>query len=379
VLSAICHLGTMQRNGSSSPLLVVADYDAELRSSVTGFLAGRGYEVCPAEDVDAARTLLRTVKVDVLISDLALRGGGLELLSFARESGPTRAIAIAAAATVHDREAALRLGAVRVLAKPLSLIELAEAVGVAHDWGEGFHGWMHRLSLVDVLQMYHQTAQSLLLHVAGGVAGTIAMRHGELVHAECPGAVGTAALVQLLSARSGRLDTSPLIDTERTIEATFDHVILDGLRALDESRRGPYESTMPTMLDDWFDESTAQDAERELLVQWLAEHAPGAALWRVDPAAPSLDRIDTPGSHPEQEIGGTLGSIGWAYDLAEAGDPTWTRVELVNGPIAVALVRAGPLTLAFARIVTGDAMLRQFHLEAARLASWVARYREGGR
>ena len=338
--------------------------------------------MCPAEDLDAARALLRSAPVDVLISDLALRGGGLKLLSLARESGPTRAIAIAADATVHDREAALRLGAVRVLAKPLSLIELAEAVGTAHDRGESFHGWMHRLSLVDVLQMYHQTAQSLVLHVAGDVTGTISMRHGEFVHAECRGAVGTAALVQLLSARSGRLDTSALTGTERTIEAAFDHVLLDGLRALDESRRGPREATtptMPTMLDDWFDESTAQDAERELLIQWLADHAPGAALWRIDAATPSLERIDTPGSHPEQEIGGTLGSIGWAYELAEATDLTWTRVELVNDAIAVALLRAGPLTLAFARIVTGDAMLRQFHLEAARLASWVARYREGGR
>lgn len=357
---------------------MVADYDVETRTTVTGFLAGRGYEVRPAADADTARALLRSSRVDVLISDLGLRGGGLELLSLARESGGTRSIAMASGATVTDREAALRLGAVRVLAKPLSLLELEEAVGAAHDGGEGFHGWMHRMSLVEVLQMYHQTAQSLVLRVGGEISGAIALLHGELVHAECGAATGLSALVQLLAARSGRLDTAALGEAPRTIDGPFEYLLLDSLRLLDESRHAPRAAApaAPGASDGDF---AAYDAERELLSRWLGEHAPGAALWRIDPTVPSLERIDAPGAHPESEIGGTLGSIGWAYELAQAADPTWTRVELANGATAVALVRGGPFVLAFARIAAGEAMLRQFHLEAARLGSWVARYAEEAR
>lgn len=140
------------------------------------------------------------------------------------------------------------------------LPDIPNGLGYGAQDPEGFHGWLHALSLVDVLQMYHQGAQSLVVRIGGEVSGTIAMQHGEIVQAECGGAVGMEALIRLISARSGRLDTSPLVGGERTIDAPFDFVLLDGLRAIDESGRGPHAPPMPTMLDDWFDESTSQDA-----------------------------------------------------------------------------------------------------------------------
>lgn len=342
-------------------------------------MAARGYDVKAAPDADAAMEWLRSHRIDVLVSDLEMRGGGLPLLAFARSTLPaTRSIAIAAASTVQERETALRLGAVRVLAKPLSLLELADAVGLARDCGEGFHGWLHRVSLVDVLQMYHHAAQSLVLRVHGDVDGEIAIRHGELVHAECGAKTGVEALVALLAARRGELETAALVHAERTLEGSFEHVLLDGLRAIDEVRRGPGDA--PAVLDAWFDEPVDHEpVDRDALVQWLALHAPGAAMWRLDPVAATLDRVDAPGLHPEHEIAGAMGSIGWAYELAEATDPGWTRVELTCGSTAIALVRAGAVTLAFARLVTGDEVQRLFHIESARLASWLVRQLEGGR
>jgi len=360
-------------------MIVVADRDPEIRDTVTGFMSARGYAVEPAPDVATAAGLLLTHKVDVLISDLALRADdGTDLISLARASAPTtRTIAIAANASARERDAALRLGAVRVLAKPLSLLELADAVGLALDCADGFHGWMHRLSLIDLLQMYHHGGQSLVIHVRGDVEGSIALRHGDLVHAECGNAVGMPALIQLLAAQRGQLETAMLEHTTRTIAGPFDHVLLDGLRSIDEVRNPSQSPALAAVsFESWLDEMTEprDPLDREALVAWLADHAPGAGVWRIDPTAPSISRLDELGAHPETEMAGTPGSLGWAYELAELADPDWTRVELTSGATAIALIRVQGVVLAFARLVTGDAVKRRFHVEAAQLVRWLAEH-----
>lgn len=380
---------------ATSPLVVVADVDSDARTTVAGFMAARGYDVKSAADPSTAMGLLVSGKVDVLISDLAAQSGGLELLSFARESAPsTRSIAIAATASAHDRDLALRLGAVRVLVKPLSLLELADAVGLARDCGEGFHGWMHRMQLVDVLQMYHHSSQTLTLRVRGDLDGEIAFLRGELIHAQCGQVAGMEALIELLGVRRGQLESVAIGAHKRTINRPFEHVLLDGLRALDElNRLAIVAPALPVNDDGWDDWGAVEAAgsvvpfappasgpvvvdpiERTQLLAWLAEFAPGAALWRVHAATAQISRIDEPGSHPEFEFAGTIGGIGWAYELAEAGDPGWTRCELTNGATAVSLIRCRDVILALARPVAGDAMQRRFQTESARLALWLANH-----
>lgn len=364
----------------TSPMLVVADADAEIRDTVAGFMSARGYRVEPAANADIATGLLSERKVDVLISDLALRShGGADLLAVARATAPaTRTIAIATALSPRERDAALRQGAVRVLAKPLSLLELADAINLAHDCANGFHGWMHRMSLVDVLQMYHHAGQSLLLHITGDVDGSIAFQHGEMIHAESHGQTGMPALIELLGAERGRLETAALVHALRTINGAFDHVLLDSLRSLDEQRHS--RSGAPAAYDNWFDDLVEHEPfERKALVQWVSENAPGAGVWKIDPERSTVERLDVLGTHPEHEVGGTPGSIGWAYELAEASDPTWTRVELTSGAIAMALVRVPGVVLAFARLATGDAMMRRFQIESAQLVRWLLAHTSGAR
>lgn len=355
------------------PVIVIADRDAEIRETVRGFMSARGYRVEPASDADTAADLLRSYKIDVLITELALRGpDGIDLLSLARMSAPTtRRIAIAADATVRERDAALRLGVVRVLAKPLSLLELADAIGLAHDCADGLHGWMHRLSLIDVLQMYHHAGQSLVIRVRGDVEGAIALRHGELIHAECHGRVGMPALIELLTVQRGQLETAALDHASRTISGPFGHVLLDGLRSLDEDRH-PVDLAAAVAADDWIDDRAARGAlDREALQRWLGEHAPGAGAWRIDAVAATIERIDPPGPHAERELAGPPGSLGWACELAELADPAWTRAELLAGGCAIAVFRVSGVVIAFARLVAGDAMLRRFQVESARLMRWL--------
>jgi CheY-like chemotaxis protein len=365
----------MTNRRTPPPVLVVADPDSELRDTVSGYMSARGYRVEPAAGVDEATDLLQSQHVDVLISDLAMRGhGGTDLLTVARISAPaTRMIAMATDPTPRERDAALRLGALRVLAKPLSLLELADAINVASEVADGFYGWLHRMSLIDVLQMYHHAGESLVLNVTGEVEGAIALHRGQLVHAETAAAAGIAALVELLHATRGRLETTALTHTTQTIGGPFDHVLLDALRTMDEARGDFRAITAPAALDGWLDELTERDPlDRGALVAWLGEHAPGAGVWRLDLAAAELRRLDVLGEHPEIEMAGTPGSIGWAYELAELADPTWSRVELTCGSTAIALVRVPGIVLAFARLITGDAVHRRFQMESTQLVRWLA-------
>jgi CheY-like chemotaxis protein len=366
---------------SGAPLIVIADPDAEIRDTVHGFMSARGYRVEAAPDADTATSLLATGQVEVLICELAMTGrDGGELLAAARRVAPdTRRIAIASEATPRIREAGARLGAMRVLGKPLSLLELADAIRLAHDCAEGFHGWMHRMSLIDVLQMYHHAGQSLVVHIRAEpvLEGMIALRHGELIHAECGDRVGMPALVELLTARRGQLETAALdhgqrAPIQRTLVGPFDHVLLDGLRSLDEGRGAAAMSGAVVVTDDWLEEHVEADPLDEAALRaWLAEHAPGAGVWRVDPARADIARIDVTGANPEIELASPPGSLGWAYELAELADPTWQRVELTTGATAIALIRISGVVIAFARLIAGEAMQRRFHVESARLQRWL--------
>jgi len=350
---------------------VVADGDVAIRDAVTGFVSARGYRVEPAADAEAAARLLLTNTVDVLVSDLAMRGAdGVDLLAFARVSAPTtRSIALATNMTPFDRDAALRLGAIRALAKPVSGTELADAVDIARDCADGFHGWMHRMSLIDVLQMYHHAGQSLTLRISGEREGAVWFHLGELIHAECDGRSGAAALATLLTAQRGQLETSALVPTTRTIAGPFDHVLLDGLRSLDEGRVAARPSVALAVVDTWLEDTSEYDSlDREVIGRWLADHAPGAELWRIDPTAPTLERLDGGDHHPDTELAGALG---WAFDLAELADPTWTRVELTCGTTAIALVRVPGTMLALIRSMTDEVVQRRFHLESAQLGRWL--------
>ena len=353
------------------PLVVVADGDVAIRDAVADFVSARGYRVEPAADAEAAARLLLTKTVDVLVSDLAMRGAdGVGLLAFARVSAPTtRSIALAANMTPFDRDAALRLGAIRALTKPVSGLELVDAVDLAHDCADGFRGWLYRMSLLDVLQMYHHAGQSLVLRVSGDVEGAVWFHLGELIHAECAGRTGTAALATLLTAQRGRLEAAALVHTTRTITAPFDHVLLDGLRSIDEERAPARPSVALADVDTWLDEPTARDSlDHEVLGRWLADHAPGAGLWRIDPGAPSIERIHGAGDHPDTEL---TGGVAWAHELAELTCPAWTRVELISGTSAIALVRVPGVVLALVRPATDEAVQRRFHLESAKLGRWL--------
>lgn len=111
-------------------LLVVED-EIELAGLVRQKLAGEGFAVDVAEDVEDARAAMGTTIYDAIILDLRLPDGdGLDILRETRASRDTTpVIVVTARDSVSDRVQGLNSGADDYLVKPYALEELLARVG----------------------------------------------------------------------------------------------------------------------------------------------------------------------------------------------------------------------------------------------------------
>jgi ActR/RegA family two-component response regulator len=219
-------------------VLIVED-DVILGRALLRDLTTQGFAVGLARSVDEAVDALRTGPVDVLLTDLRLgQADGIDLLAVVGQLSPrTRSILMSAFATARDYQRAIELGAVRVLCKPFSSDELVQSIRQAVECESGFHGSVHGLSLIDMLQMFNMGHRSIAIQVGGERPGRILLREGQLVHADQDGLSGVPALTALLAIPAGSLATAVLPDEViPTISGEFGSVLLDALRAVDENQ-----------------------------------------------------------------------------------------------------------------------------------------------
>ncbi|MDP1829527.1 MAG: DUF4388 domain-containing protein [Archangium sp.] len=111
----------------------------------------------------------------------------------------------------------------------------------------GFSGTVGSLPLVDLLQVEALNRYSGLLGVtAGEHSGRVYFAEGEIVHAEAAGHTGEAAMCAMVGWPKGRFELAPQTSTpHRTIHKSFNHLMLDCHRLLDESRRVPVARATP--------------------------------------------------------------------------------------------------------------------------------------
>lgn len=220
----------------TTSVLIVED-DHQLRHALARDLGTEGYRVQLAETVDEAIRVLESDQIDVLLTDLRMSGrDGIDLLQMSQQVSPnTRSLLMSAFATARDFQTAVDYGAVTVLCKPFSRTELLSAIQQAVDCGTGFRGSIHGLSLIDMLQMFHFARRSISVGIGGPKPASIHLQDGEVIHAEFGGDTGEQALRVLLETPSGLVNTAPLEPVPRTIHRSFDSLLLDLLREIDEN------------------------------------------------------------------------------------------------------------------------------------------------
>jgi DNA-binding NtrC family response regulator len=106
--------------------VLVADDDAQLREICIEVAAGMGCAVMQAESVPAAQAILKYRKIDLLLLDLRMPGGGgLALLEQVKTVYPeTGVVVMTAFATVSSEVEAMRIGAGDYLTKPFAVEDL---------------------------------------------------------------------------------------------------------------------------------------------------------------------------------------------------------------------------------------------------------------
>jgi len=113
--------------GSMPPLhLLIVEDDPAVRDACSEIATTMGFAVHSAGDLAAARAILKSQAVDILLLDLRLPGSsGLDLLEEVKAIHPeTAVIVMTAFATVSSAVEAMRIGASDYLTKPFALEEL---------------------------------------------------------------------------------------------------------------------------------------------------------------------------------------------------------------------------------------------------------------
>lgn len=110
--------------------VLVVDDDPALLELVAGLLAAMGHHVLGARDGAEALDVLGCGSVEVLVTDLQMPVlDGLALLAQIRQRAiGLPAIVVSGSWTAAQREEALRLGAARVMSKPVDPQELAAQI-----------------------------------------------------------------------------------------------------------------------------------------------------------------------------------------------------------------------------------------------------------
>jgi two-component system response regulator AtoC len=106
--------------------ILVVDDDEPMRHTLGMLIKTLGHEVIALEDIAAARAMLTTREIDLVISDLRMPGGsGLDLFAFMRETTPeVPLIMLTAYGTIENAVEAMQQGAFDYLLKPFDANEM---------------------------------------------------------------------------------------------------------------------------------------------------------------------------------------------------------------------------------------------------------------
>jgi DNA-binding NtrC family response regulator len=117
--------------------LLLVDDDAELRSDIASYFAGRGYRVQACGDGEEALAQADRRAFDVAILDVAMPGlSGIEVLQRLKARGAEcEVVMLTGEGTIEAAVEAMKLGAREFLSKPIGLRDLDRLVRKAHDTG----------------------------------------------------------------------------------------------------------------------------------------------------------------------------------------------------------------------------------------------------
>ena len=227
--------------------VLFVDDDAKLLDLVRqlmSFLSEDSWEIFTAPDVSRALRLLQDQRIDLLVIDIHMPVvDGLQFLNLLQRKYPNiLKVVLTGDATEEYRARCLNNGAELFLEKPREEGGWRTIHATLHELArfqpeEGFRGVLRRVGLADVLQMECLARHSVVLKVStGSTHGTVFVKDGQIIHAQCGGRVGEEAFNYLLSLGGGEFDVQTYAEPpQRTIEGSWEFLLMEAARRRDEA------------------------------------------------------------------------------------------------------------------------------------------------
>ena len=234
---------------------LVVDPETEFRHSVRDLLVARGFTVHEATSGEDGLRLALEKRPWLILSEINVQGlDGFELCRRVRSHSllhHTPFVFLSGRDDYRDRYHGLRLGADDYLAKATGSRELLiriqlllkrySEMGARNRRGAGMEGSIEVVGAPGMLQMCHLGRLTGVCTIRTATrAIQVCFRNGEIVSAESEATSGVDAVYDLLSWSRGHFEFLPgEAITGEPLGQTFDQLLLEGCRRLDESRRAP--------------------------------------------------------------------------------------------------------------------------------------------
>jgi len=109
---------------------------------------------------------------------------------------------------------------------------------------EGIKGRLKDMSLTDIIQVLHLSRRNAAVNIGSNEgAGRVFVENGGVIHAQFRELSGEAAFYHMLSWKDGEFEVEMDVKPEkRTISASAEALLLEGMRRLDESKQGRFDT-----------------------------------------------------------------------------------------------------------------------------------------
>jgi DNA-binding response OmpR family regulator len=232
--------------------VLVVDDNVAFRRFLRDLLTGHGFTVHEATDGEEGLQVALEHRPWLILTDVRMPGGdGFEFCRRVRSHSLIRQTPLLFLSGWDDykqRYQGLRLGADDFLSKESSIRELLVRIQLlmkryadlgARGASTGMQGELSVIGAPGVLQVCHLSRLTGVLSAQDGPwKAAIRFREGEVVGAECGAARGEDAVFEFLGWESGTFHfAAGDPGTGERVGDTFDSLLLEGCRRLDEARR----------------------------------------------------------------------------------------------------------------------------------------------
>lgn len=219
-------------------ILIVDDEKSFLLSLKDGLsVHSNKFQVLTAENGREAVDVLRSLPIDLLVTDLKLpEMNGFELLAWTSRHQPQLPVIVMSAFGTPEIEARLaKMDTLQFLDKPLDIHMLEE--GIFNGLNAGGKSFIRGITLATFLQLMKVEKKNCTLKVTtSGQLAYLYVRRGELIDAELGSLVGQEAALEIVSWTDAEIEMDGICRRQDdVINLPMEHLLFEAFKRKDEA------------------------------------------------------------------------------------------------------------------------------------------------